>query len=129
LGGGTPGLIAAINTANGSGGGTINLAPDCTCLLTQVDNTVPDLDGPSSNGLPVITSPISLNGSFATIERFGEAVPFRILFVSDTGGLTIAGGRIANNNGGGGISNRGHLTLNKVASRATSPAPTGVAAS
>src|SRR5262249_43398294 len=69
VGGGAPGLVAAINAANGGGGGFINLAPGCTYLLTQVDNMVPDLNGSSSNGLPVITSPIILNGSFTTIER------------------------------------------------------------
>jgi hypothetical protein len=119
LGGGTPGLIAAINAANAGGGGTINLAPGCTYLLTQVDNTVPDSEGPSSSGLPLITSPIRLNGLGATIERSSAAPPFRILSVTNTGtltltNLTITGGLIVNPdiNGGGGILNHGDLTLN-----------------
>src|SRR6516162_8779553 len=108
LGGGAPGLIAAINTANGGGGGIINLAPGCTYVLTQVDNSVPGGQGGSTpNGLPVITSPITLNGSFATIERSSEADAFRILFVTNTGrltlnNLTITGGR-SDHGGGAGI--------------------------
>jgi hypothetical protein len=110
-GGGAPGLIAAINAANGGGGGNINLAPGCTYLLTQVDNTVL-----GSNGLPVITSPITLNGSSTTIERSSEAPAFRILLVTNIGRLTlnnviVTGGRSVNA-GGGGITNQGYLTLN-----------------
>jgi hypothetical protein len=118
-GGGAPGLIAAINAANAGGGGTINLASGCTYVLTQVDNTVPDSEGPAFNGLPVITSPIRLNGSSTTIERSSAAPPFRILYVTNTGtltlnNLTITGGLIVNPdiNGGGGILNHGELTLN-----------------
>jgi hypothetical protein len=119
-GGGTPGLIGAINAANAGGGGIINLATGCTYVLTQVDNTADIGNEPSPNGLPAITSPITLNGFFATIERSSAAPPFRILFVSATGrvtlnNLTITGG-LANDSGGG-AANQGDLTLN--ASRVT----------
>src|SRR5262249_57407701 len=46
------GLIAAINSANSAGGGTINLAAGCQYMLTTPDN--------GENGLPAVTSPVSL---------------------------------------------------------------------
>jgi hypothetical protein len=112
---------SAINAANAGGGGIINLAAGCTYVLTQVDNTVNVGSGPSPNGLPAVTSAITLNGFFATIERSSAAPPFRILFVSATGrlilnNLTITGG-LASDNLGGGVANQGDLTLN--ASRVT----------
>jgi hypothetical protein len=110
-GGGAAGLIAAINAANAAGGGTINLVAGCTYQLTTADNTSPMLGG---NGLPVITSPVTLNGSGTTIA--GNDTSFRILQVSGTGnltvqGLTITGGSTATM--GGGILNlEGTFTLN-----------------
>jgi hypothetical protein len=55
-------LVDAINAANLAGGGTLNLAHRCDYQLT----TSPD---DSENGLPPITTPITINGSQATIER------------------------------------------------------------
>ena len=49
-------LVAAVNAANASGGGTINLAAGCDYSLTSVDNN-------AENGLPVVTTPISVNGT------------------------------------------------------------------
>src|SRR5438552_2369718 len=99
-GGGAAGLIAAINAANAAGGGTVNLAAGCTYQLTAADNTSAMLGG---NGLPVITSPVTLNGSGTTIA--GNDTTFRILQVSGTGnltvqGLTITGGSAATMGGG-----------------------------
>src|ERR1700730_15951906 len=52
-------LISAINTANSNGeANTINLSAGSTYTLTAVDN---DTDGP--NGLPDITSEITINGN------------------------------------------------------------------
>src|SRR5262249_5010074 len=66
VGGGAAGLVAAVDAANASGGGTINLASGCTYSLTSANNTVPGL---GANGLPVITAPITINGgSGATIS-------------------------------------------------------------
>jgi hypothetical protein len=102
-------LIAAITTANSSGGATINLAAGCTYALTSVNNTVPML---GSNGLPEITSRITINGFRTTIAGNGT---FRILMVTGSGnltlqGLTITGGTAS---AGGGIANlEGTLTLN-----------------
>jgi len=42
-GGGPAGLIAAIKSANSSGGATINLAAGCTYALTAANNTSPML--------------------------------------------------------------------------------------
>ncbi|MER6996664.1 hypothetical protein [Streptomyces sp. NPDC000410] len=61
-------LRQAINDANNGGGGTIDLAPKCTYTLTDA-NTV---GGP--NGLPEITTAITLNGDKKTvIERSSAA--------------------------------------------------------
>ena len=102
-------LIAAITAANNSGGGTINLAPGCTYTLTQVNNIDP-VAGP--NGLPEITSQITINGSQTAIVGNGT---FRILMVTGSGNLTVQGLTITGGTAGagGGIANlRGTLTVN-----------------
>jgi hypothetical protein len=111
-GGGAAGLIAAINTANAAGGGGIQLAPGCTYTLTAADNSGP-LGG---NGLPVVTTPITIAGAHSTITR-SSSQPFRILEVNGPGGkltgtaLTITGGDTPGP--GGGVFNlAGTLTLN-----------------
>ncbi len=97
-------LIAAISLANARGGATLNLATDCTYLLTA------DLDGA---GLPAITTPITLNGGkHTTIERAAAADQFRILTVATGGDLTltklkITGGHTLLDGGGGILVNAG----------------------
>ncbi|WP_019869055.1 hypothetical protein [Salinispora oceanensis] len=105
-GGGTPvscdtdALIAAITLANARGGAALDLAKDCTYLLTA------DLGGA---GLPAVTTPITLNGGkHTTIERAAAADPFRILIVEAGGDLTlnhvtITGGETEMFDDGGGI--------------------------
>ena len=109
--GGTARLIAAISAANATGGATINLAGGCTYQLTAANNTSPTLGG---NGLPVITSLITLNGSGTTIA--GNGSTFRILEVSATGNLTVQGlivtGGTTEGMGGGILNLDGTLTLN-----------------
>ena len=109
-GGGPGGLIAAINTANSSGGAMINLAPGCTYALTAANNTNPMSGG---NGLPVITSRIILNGFHTTIA--GNGTSFRILMVTGSGNLTLQGLTVTGGHTGGlggGIFNlEGTLTL------------------
>ena len=109
-GGGPAGLIAAINTANASGGATINLAAGCTYALTGANNTNPTL---GDNGLPVITSRIILNGFRTTIA--GNDTSFRILMVTGSGNLTLQGLTVTGGSTGslgGGIFNlEGTLTL------------------
>jgi hypothetical protein len=90
------GLIAAINTANGNGQpDTINLAAGGTYTLTTEDNDEPLGDGP--NGLPPVTSQITINGNGATIQRNPSfdcpvddgSSDFRIFHVTDSGALTL----------------------------------------
>jgi hypothetical protein len=113
---GPSGLVAAINAANGSGGGTINLASGCTYTLTTVLNTSVSF-GP--NGLPVVISPITINGAGATITRSqGPNTPvFRIFEVSrvvlgnhgiKVGNLTLNG---SNGLGRGVLRHRGPLKV------------------
>ncbi|HZQ04509.1 MAG TPA: CHRD domain-containing protein [Gaiellaceae bacterium] len=117
-GGGAAGLIAAVNTANASGGGIIVLAPGCTYSLTSANNTTA-----GANGLPVITSPITIIGNGATIA--GNNSNFRIIMISGAAGgslrligTTVTGGNAAGEqppaNFGGGIFNvAGTLTLDQ----------------
>jgi hypothetical protein len=125
----TQDLITAINTANGTGGATLVLAPGTTYSFSSADN---DWYGP--NALPAITSNIVIQGNGDTLQVSGAAM--RFFFVSGgpslTGGalqagsleldnLTLVNGsaRGGNSNGGGGglgaggaIFNQGSLTLN-----------------
>jgi hypothetical protein len=110
-GGGGAGLIAAINAANTGGGGTIRLAAGCTYRLTAADNS--GQLGP--NGLPVITSAITIKGAGATIAR-RSAQPFRILEVDGPGGnLTLQNLKITGGDtpgpGGAMFNFAGRLTL------------------
>ena len=114
--GGAAGLVAAMAAANSAGGGTLNLAPGCTYTLTVVNNTSsnpnPMIGGIlASNGLPVVTAPITINGPNATIARSSSAPQFRLFEVDGpsgnltlqgvtlTGGLSPAGGALLNNEG------------------------------
>src|SRR5215467_13950428 len=114
-GGGAAGLVAAINAANATGGGAISLAPGCTYTLTAAGSSGPL--GP--NGLPKVTTPITIAGAQSTITR-SSSQQFRILEVDGPGGnlsasaLTITGGN-ANQPGGGVFNNAGTLTLNSSA--------------
>ncbi|MDY7075372.1 MAG: choice-of-anchor D domain-containing protein [Chloroflexota bacterium] len=108
----------------GSGGDTIVLQANTAYTLSAVDNT---WYGP--NGLPPVTTPITITGHGATIVR-GGGEDFRFFYVSPSGDLMLtdltlrdgraqggAGGAGANGSGGGGaglggaIFNRGDLVL------------------
>ena len=120
VGGGAAGLVAAVNAANASGGGAINLASGCTYSLTSANNTLP---GVGTNGLPVITAPITINGrGGATIA--GNNSNFRIIAISGAAGgsltlngITVTGGNVSGDGPagfGGGIFNfAGTLLLNR----------------
>jgi hypothetical protein len=103
-------LVNAIDAANAAGGGTLNLAAGCTYTIT-----VPH--GGPGNGLPVITTAITFEGTNTTIRRApGTLLRFRILEVAWTGGLTVkavtlTGGMAPLLANGGGILNHGALTL------------------
>jgi hypothetical protein len=99
-------LVSAINAANSAGGGTLNLAPHCHYLLTNADN--------GENGLPVVSSEITVNGRDATIDGTDQV---RVFEVDGPGGslslrdLTITRG--SSQDFGGGIANiGGTVTLN-----------------
>jgi hypothetical protein len=112
-------LIAAIKEANANGQtNTIRLAAG-TYTLTEVDNTT---EGP--NGLPSITSPLTITGAGADttiIERQASARALRLLYVAATGRLTLnevtlQGGDLGLNilfppESGGGILNHGTVAL------------------
>jgi hypothetical protein len=94
-------LVAAINAANSAGGGTLNLAHRCDYQLTSSPDD-------SENGLPPITTSLTINGNQATIDGTES---FRDFEVDGPGGnlsahdLTITGGSAGDF--GGGIANFG----------------------
>ena len=105
-----PGLVSAINTANGSGGADTICLEASTYTLNAVQN---NNYGP--NGLPAITSEITLVGlgGGATIERVSGSPSFRFFRITSGGtltldNLTLSGGDESN---GGAIYNEGTLTL------------------
>jgi hypothetical protein len=93
-------LVAAINSANSAGGGTINLPAGCHIELLSANN--------GENGLPVVTTPIVVNGNHSIID--GESA-FRVFEVDGPGGklwlrdVRIALGSVSDL--GGGIANFG----------------------
>jgi hypothetical protein len=102
-------LVDAITAANAAGGGDVALTPNCTYPLTTSHAT--GAQGP--DGLPVITTAISLTGTNTVITR-STALPFRIAEVSATGGLTLTSVTLDNGHAvgdGGGILNFGAVTL------------------
>ncbi len=115
-------LVNAINNANadadtdgsqvgcpaGKGADTIVLTAGKMYTLTKA------FDG--DNGLPSISSTITISGNGATLQRSRiEGTPrFRLLHIADTGNLTIEQLKLKNGhvfNEGGGIHNQGNLAL------------------
>ncbi|MGW3078697.1 hypothetical protein [Kitasatospora sp. NPDC001132] len=82
-------------------GGTVNLRPGCTYTLT--DAAPPNDD----NGLPVITSTVTINGSGDTITRAASAANFRFFQVNGSNGnltlnsLTLSNGHASSSLGNG----------------------------
>ena len=78
-------LIADINLANQAGGSnTITLAPKTTFTLSRVDNTTD-----AGNGLPVITSNLTIVGNGDTIQRKNASPAFRLFEVASGASLTL----------------------------------------
>ncbi len=99
---------------NPDGADTINLANNSFYMLTEA--IVTSVEGP--NGLPWITSEVTLNGNKATIWRNDDYGYFRILAVGKKGDLrlkdvSITGGRLKYESyyDGDGILNQGILTI------------------
>ena len=91
---------------------TINLARRCPYTLrVRFDST--------TDGLPPVSSPITLNGNGSTVARAGDAPSFRILEVATHGNLRVNGLIVTGGHGpnGGGLANSGVLTI--VGSRVT----------
>jgi hypothetical protein len=82
----TTGLIAAINTANSSGGATtISLAAGASFDFTSPDNSTN-----GTNALPVITGNITIAGNYDIIARTtGPQEAFRLFDVARGGTLTL----------------------------------------
>jgi hypothetical protein len=113
-------LAQAITAANtdtitggcpaGTGADTLLLPPGGIITLTTVDNT-----SEGAAGLPVVSSTITMAGQGGTIARDGGAPYFRLLTVAAGGDLTMRDltlqGGIADESRGGGVFNRGTLTL------------------
>ncbi|MEE1667792.1 hypothetical protein RCR19_20025 [Streptomyces sp. WAC07094] len=104
-------LRNAITQANNTPGPAIlHLSRGCTYTLTAADNP--------GNGLPIVTSEITVLGNNSNIRR-QSATGFRLLEVGPTGNLTLndltlRDGR-SDSSGGGAILNRGGtLSLNTV---------------
>lgn len=116
-------LINAIVSANNNPGytHTINLDPSCSYKIDTLDNNTF-----GNNGLPVIDSPIVINGNDSTIYRNPDiGVHFRIFFVTTAGELTLnevtlahgysvdpSDPNNADSNSGGAILNIGSVTVN-----------------
>lgn len=109
-------LIAAINKANANGKkNTINLEPG-TYTLTSVDNT-----SGGSNGLPIVSSTLTIRGDQSTIiERDSGAPRFRILAVAANGALTLRGVTLRGGSSpdpvvgaGGAILNEGEVNIHR----------------
>ncbi|WP_017303800.1 DUF4347 domain-containing protein [Spirulina subsalsa] len=123
-------LIAAIEAANNTPGtvDTLNLAPNTTFnFTTPYPNPQVPFINYGATALPVITSPIIINGNGSTLQRDpGSEELFRIFLVGGPGSLltnnigdltlnnlTVRGGVVPND--GGGIHNvGGNITLNGV---------------
>jgi len=108
-------LIAAINTANGDGAAdTINLADSCIYTLTAADNG----SGGDANGLPIITTEITLDGNGSTIQRSSAegTASFRLVRVAVGGILNVYSTTLTNGLAfqGGGIYNAGTTLFNVV---------------
>jgi hypothetical protein len=115
---GPQGLVAAIVAANETGGGSINLTANCEYRLTKSNNT--EIGEHDKNGLPVVTSSITINGNHAIIAR-SSTERFRIFLnngdltlndVRITGGDASVGAGIANGNPITAGEGSGHLVLN-----------------
>ncbi len=108
-----PDAITAANTDAAVGGCTAGSGADTVRLTGNVDLTVPHS---GKNGLPPVTSEITVEGNGFTLARTGTD-EFRLFQNSGTGNLkiknlTVTGGDInGTSDDGGGIRNSGVLTI------------------
>jgi hypothetical protein len=104
------GFVNAINAANANG----SLA-DTICLA---NSTYTFLTASNSIALPSITTPITIVGNGAVLERGSGAPQFRAFNVTTSGSLTLQNLTLRNFHAGGGnggaVQNTGSLTLDGV---------------
>lgn len=98
-----------------SGADTIVLPKGSTQTLTAANNTNSFYGIGGDNGLPVVTSAITIESNGATIKRAGTAPEFRIFAVDDGAKLTlkrtkVTGGKVSKG-AGGGVVNGGTFIL------------------
>jgi hypothetical protein len=101
-----PSLIAAIEAANSTPeADELQLTKGCTYTLTARNNSYFGF-----NGLPTITSPVTIIGNGSTIQRDPNAPSFRIVTVDTTGSLRLVGVTLTNGlaKGGNGGTDRGN---------------------
>ncbi|MBX3142996.1 MAG: hypothetical protein KF813_04510 [Trueperaceae bacterium] len=79
----------------GDGHDTIVLPTEVVISLLAVDNSIN-----GQNGLPSITSTITLLGNGSTIQRGGTEAEFRIFHVGASGNLTLENTTVRNGHGG-----------------------------
>lgn len=110
--GDVPGLIAAINNANAdSAEDIIVLAPNGGYTV----DTIAVVAAGSGNALPIVTTPVRIEGNGATIARDSTSFIAMRLFLVESGGrltlnhLTLADGFSKGN--GGAIYNKGSLIM------------------
>jgi len=87
-----PNLIGHIGQANGNPGpDVINLDPNCLYILTAADNSTTINNHVIHNGLPVISSEITINGNMAMIDiqRAPGEPGFGHFYVNPTGDLEL----------------------------------------
>jgi hypothetical protein len=100
-------LIAAIHQANTHHSKTTIRLAGGTYLLTSVDNDTNGL-----NGLPSITTRITIDAGGATLARVSGAPGFRILHVGPSGDLTLNRATVVNGGRGGqNLFNAGHADI------------------
>ena len=113
-------LIDAITAANNNaatGGCTAGSAADTLVLPAGSTHTLTQSHDGGPNGLPLVTSAITIAGNGSTITCDPGAPQFRILGVATNGDLTLQettlSGGASGAGGGGGMYNDGNLTLTK----------------
>ncbi len=121
--------ITAANKDTATGSCSAGLGPDIVVLPASATITLSDVDNGSqinTNGMPVITSTITIRGNNAIVQRSSAdgTAAFRIFEVDTLGNLTlnnvtVRNGRAPNGTGpgmpggfGGGISSFGTLKIN-----------------
>src|SRR6476620_4163319 len=95
----------AIDAANATpAADELQLAKGCTYTLTARSNSFYRF-----NGLPTLTTPVTIIGNGATIQRDPSAPSFRLIAVDSTGSLRLVGVNLHNGlaKGGNGGSDRG----------------------